>query len=509
MLKTLLTPLLLLITFTGFAQYQTPGTGVKWSLNDLVTNSGGSVTFSNNTYFFNDSITVAQNDTLQILTNETVKLDNSILFTIAGTLLVNPSDSVVFTAVNPTSRFHSFRFEEFSDGSVLRKTIIEYGNGIKLLNSDMLFDSCTIRNHGRSLSGNSGAISLTGSSPRILNCTFYGNVRAAISSPTNGGCSPVIRNCIIENNATENGNYPQINLGPGGSAPIIIDGNSIIGNTASNLSGGVAVSNLLGGASITTVQINNNTIRNNRYGITLTGGNIQAHIINNLIENNNTNSNAMTGGSGINFYNTNTTQRAIVARNIIRGNLWGITLQSGSSVQSGPQISLGRINRTDTSDVGLNQIYNNGNGGQTYDVYNNTADTVWAQNNFWNTTDTTLIEDHIYHKADNSAHGVVMYLPFAQPTAVKSVIANATGISAYPNPASEFVHIKVAGVAKGAEPVMLDIFNVYGGLVASVPLTNSGNSVEGQWQLQNITNGLYIGIPRNNQKLNIKIVVSK
>ncbi len=45
---------LLLFSFilatASFGNYYTPGTGVRWNLDNLVTNSGGDVTFSLGTY---------------------------------------------------------------------------------------------------------------------------------------------------------------------------------------------------------------------------------------------------------------------------------------------------------------------------------------------------------------------------------------------------------------------------------------------------------------------------
>ncbi|HRJ87039.1 MAG TPA: hypothetical protein PK753_15300, partial [Ignavibacteria bacterium] len=65
---------------TVFANYSTPGSSVSWNLNDLVSNSGGVVTFSSGTYFVNDTLTVSSTDTLKILTNSTVKLAYNVVF---------------------------------------------------------------------------------------------------------------------------------------------------------------------------------------------------------------------------------------------------------------------------------------------------------------------------------------------------------------------------------------------------------------------------------------------
>ena len=68
--------------------------------------------------------------------------------------------------------------------------------------------------------------------------------------------------------------------------------------------------------------------------------------------------------------------------------------------------NLGNIENADTTDDGLNIIYGNIQGSNVYDLYNNTIDPIYAQNNDWGVYDSTLIEDHIFHKVDSSALGL-------------------------------------------------------------------------------------------------------
>ncbi|MEZ4824517.1 MAG: dockerin type I domain-containing protein [Ignavibacteria bacterium] len=74
---------------------------------------------------------------------------------------------------------------------------------------------------------------------------------------------------------------------------------------------------------------------------------------------------------------------------------------------------MGDLSSPDTTDVGLNQIYNNGNTGQIYDLYNNTPDSLKAENNYWGTSIQDSVEAHIYHKPDDPSLGNVDYLPLA------------------------------------------------------------------------------------------------
>ncbi len=73
-MKKILIAALILLTTGIYANYSTPNSSVSWNLNDLVTNSGGAVTFSGGNYFVNDTIIVSPSDTVKILNNATVKL---------------------------------------------------------------------------------------------------------------------------------------------------------------------------------------------------------------------------------------------------------------------------------------------------------------------------------------------------------------------------------------------------------------------------------------------------
>ena len=56
---------------------------------------------------------------------------------------------------------------------------------------------------------------------------------------------------------------------------------------------------------------------------------------------------------------------------------------------------MGNLNNADTTDIGLNQIYNNGNSGKIFDLFNNTIDSIKAENNYWGSALQTLSK-HIF-----------------------------------------------------------------------------------------------------------------
>ncbi|MEO8445866.1 MAG: right-handed parallel beta-helix repeat-containing protein [bacterium] len=392
--------LFILFTFSNsYSNYSTPGTGISWTLDSLVAFSSGNVTFSGGNYLVNDTINITAGDTIKILNNATLKFSAGVFIDIFGIMIVNPTDSVKITAQDTTTKYLGLKFEDLSDGSILKKTIMEYGNSIRMLDCDILIDSCTIRYNTLNSSFGSGAINFFRSNSIVSNCKIFRNRRAAIASGANIASSPQILNNLIYENDTENANVPQINFGATGSAPMIIRGNIIIGSPI--MSGGIS---FLPVGSIPQLIIENNIIKKNRYGIAIAGGSSNVYINNNIIDSNNIQGSPNLGGSGINF-NGGATQKSVVTRNVIRGNLWGITIQGTAKP------NMGDLNSVDTSDAGLNQIYNNGNSGKIFDLFNNTIDSIKAENNYWGTGIIDSVEAHITHKADSSVYGFVDFLP--------------------------------------------------------------------------------------------------
>lgn len=400
-MKKLLIILTLFIFSESFANYTTPGTGVSWNLDSLVNNSSGSVTISGSDYLFNDTLTISASDTVKVLSNVVMKFGTGVFIDINGILIIDPPDSAKITAQDTILKFLGLKFEDLSDGSVLRNLIMEYGNSIRMLDCDILIDGCTLRYNTLSSSFSSGAISFFRSNSIVSNCKIFRNRRAAIVSGANIASSPQILNNIIYENNSDNANVPQINFGATGPEPMIIRGNTITGLFTN--CGGIS---FLPVGSIPNAIIEDNIIKHNRYGIAIAGGSSNIYINNNIIDSNNIQGNPNLGGSGINF-NGSATQNSIVTRNIIRGNLWGITVQSAAKP------NMGDLSSPDTTDVGLNQIYGNGNSGQIYDLYNNTPDSLKAENNYWGTSDPDSVEAHIYHKPDDLSLGNVNYLPLA------------------------------------------------------------------------------------------------
>ena len=117
----------------------------------------------------------------------------------------------------------------------------------------------------------------------------------------------------------------------------------------------------------------------------------------------------MAGGAGISIYDYGTKPNVTITGNTIEGNLWGITVLGGENV------NIGKVDNPDADDYnpGHNTFKNNGNGGALYDLYNNSALTIYAQGNHWSVDEQTAekIESVIFHKPDDAKLGEVIYTP--------------------------------------------------------------------------------------------------
>jgi hypothetical protein len=411
----------------AFSIYVTPGDGRIWNLDSLVANSSGHISFSNGNYYINDTLQISASDTIKITQNATINMMLKGYIYCLGVFIINPPDSVKITAADTANKYIGIKLDSTSGASVFKRLIMEHSNCINLMYCDMLIDSCIIRYNDYYVSGlKSGAISLYRSNVVVSHCKIFRNRRAAIVSGANIPSSPTITDNLIYENDTENGLYPQINLGVGASTPIIIRNNDIRGLYPN--SGGIGI--LPASTSITNLIIENNAIKKNSYGIVLYNTNINAYISDNIIDSNNININPMTAGSGINLYGASSIN-AVITRNKIRWNLWGVTVQMSAKP------NLGNLNNTDTSDNGYNYIYYNTHNDSTFDVCNNTHDSIKAQNNFWGTTNIDTIQSHILDHFDADTLGVIDFLPIiiSKVNQISSSSAkNYRLFDAYPNP---------------------------------------------------------------------------
>lgn len=450
-----------------FAQYATPNDGKTYRIADLDALTDV-ITFdqTTNRYELTDDLTISVNDTFLSDTDYTLVIADGKLITIAGTIDVNAPKEVLFTSDNPgTTYFKGIRIEEGATASFNHFKMV-YGGGIRSLNESFIMNNSEISYQYGGIS-TGGAINFSRGNPIIKNSTFKFNKTPVVGSGANQSVALTFENNHLEGNNQDNSNRPQINMGPSGeNQTTIIRNNTIIGNRANTRVGGISVSSLLNVVSF--AQIENNTIRDNRYGITITGVTAGGNIINNIIENNNTENLPNSGGSGISISQTATTPKTSVTikGNTIKGNLWGITI-----IGNGTNIDMTN---------GNNVFENNGNTGVDYALYNNSANDIPAKGNCWDPILTDQrVENVIFHKPDNPALGLVDYSNYVCLLGTNEVKLDK--IKLYPNPNNGTFTVDTK------EKSPYQIFDINGRLIHQGELKIGQNNVQ-----TNLPKGVYI-----------------
>ena len=463
------------------AQWVSPGNGTTYTLPDLVRVSNGAVTNDGTVFSFNSDITISANDVL--------KIDNQVTRINAVGVLITINGSVVCTNTvrvgiygSMTQQF-SMRFENATDCN-LKTLYFSDGCGIKVIESDVDFIDCKFVYFTRDYAN--AVIDFMNCNPLIENCYFLRNEGAAISSPANGQGSPRIMNNRLEENVTSDLNSPQINLGPGAEDTIYIIGNEIDDDYASHRVGGISVSDLLGTGS-TKVLVKNNYVVNGRYGYNQQGQTISSIIEWNQFIDNHFEDNPMNGGSGISIYGYSTDCKARLRNNVITGNLWGITA-----------IYLHDIDLGIEEDWGNNQIYNNGNNGVVYDLYNNSTCDLTAIGNNWGTSNVNEIEDHIFHQTDDPNFGLVTYIPFIDVDAVYDITT--TGFEVWPNPVSNG---SITLTLEEEMPSEVTIFNLNGQIITSQHIENKVNTIH----VNTFESGVYFIEVKNAENMMVKRLI--
>lgn len=401
----LITTFMMVLTLD--AQWVSPGNGTTYTLPDLVDVTEGVVTVGENGFVINADITISANDILKI-DDQVERIDAAeILVTINGSMVCTNTDRVKFYGLNETQHF-SMRFENATDCNI-KKMYFSDGAGIKVIDSDVTFDDVKFVYFTRDYCN--AVIDVFNCDPTIKDCYFMLNHGAAISSPANGQASPQILNCDFDTNVTDNVNSPQINLGPGGNDTIRIVGNEVYTIMAQWYVGGVSVADLMGTGS-TKVLLKDNIIREGRYGYNQQGQTISSVIVGNQFINNSHEDNPMNGGSGISIYGTTANNKAVLRNNVITGNLWGITAIYMHDIDLGTE-----------DDWGYNEIHDNGNAGEVYDLYNNSACDIMAVGNNWGTVIEEEIADHIVDQIDDPSFGLVTFYPYVGSEGIDEISA--------------------------------------------------------------------------------------
>lgn len=472
MKKTLLSFIIVFaITLNLRAQWVSPGNGRTYTLPDLVSVSDGAVTNTGTVFSINSDITISQNDVLKI-DNQVTRIDAvGVLITINGSVVCTNTARVGLYG-SMTQQF-SMRFENATNCE-LKTLYFSDGSGIKVIESDVAFIDCKFVYFTRDYCN--AVIDFLNCNPLIEDCYFLRNEGAAISSPANGQGSPRILNNRLEENVTSDINSPQINLGPGARDTIYIVGNQIDDDYASHRVGGISIADLMG-TGATKVLLRDNFVVNGRYGYNQQGLKISSVIERNQFVDNHYEDNPMNGGSGISIYGMDENNKAVLRNNIITGNLWGITVINAADVDLGTE-----------DDWGSNQIYDNGNDGVVYDLYNNSPCDIMAIGNDWGTSNDQLIENHIVHQNDDPNLGLVTFVPFIDVDGVND--SNTLAFELSPNPVSDG---SFTLTLEKAMPTEVTIYNLNGQIVKSQQIKNKTNAIN----VYDLNAGIYIVFVKN------------
>ncbi len=414
---------LLLLSFCSviaFAQFTSPGTGITYNLASLSAAAPTVLVNNGSHYQMTNDITISAGDTLLMNEDTTLKIDSGKLLTVKGIYNTN-AGNILITATDPTAVFRGIQFDAGSDVT-MRNTTLEYGGGIRVSTGDFLMDNCIVR-YFKGVLVTGGAMSFSTGTPTVQNCQFVENDQPALSAGANITVSARFFNNYLYKNSKAANKRPQINFGPGGSDSLKIVGNTIIGDRTILVNGGISSAPIAGTSN--KFRIEGNTVKDTTFGINVTGTISSGIIKNNILEDNNTIADPMLGGSGISLTSTG---MVTITGNQIRNNLWGITL-----------IGTATANLGDDATAGNNIFKNNGNGGNVYALYNNTANSVNAKYNCWREgelSDDDMVESVISHKVDNASLGEVFFKPYL---CAASMATNENALSKntiYPNPSS-------------------------------------------------------------------------
>ncbi|MFI3299722.1 MAG: right-handed parallel beta-helix repeat-containing protein [Rikenellaceae bacterium] len=368
-------------------------------------------------YTVNSEFILEDNDVLSLGDATVVKFGEGVELTIGGTFdFVAGSAGVTFEPIDANTQPAGFYISSELGGGGGEVSNVTFDN-VRFRyygTDDLTFTGCTFQNIQ-----DDSAFSLGGSGLITFEeCNFIENGFPAVSCAANYTSNLIFRNNYLDNNSSSEdcSNKPQLNLTVPGDGTLEIVGNTIIGPGDYTTCGGLAFSNFYSLTGDSEILVEGNTIKDCRYGLT-TYGLMKVRIVDNVIQDNKWDESAMSGGSGMSLVDYYGTQSCYLSGNTITGNLWGITIIGYAANGTGPVINLGTLDESSEDyNPGGNVFSDNGNGGVLYDLYNNSPIGCYAQGNTWGVDEQTEdnIECVIFHKADYSTLGEVVYMPTAE-----------------------------------------------------------------------------------------------
>ncbi|MCX7785329.1 MAG: T9SS type A sorting domain-containing protein [candidate division WOR-3 bacterium] len=145
-----------------------------------------------------------------------------------------------------------------------------------------------------------------------------------------------------------------------------------------------------------------------------------------------------------------------------------------------------------------------------YTIFNNTADTINARDNYWFTVDTNVIAQKIYDFEDDSTKGRVNYRPFLNgPLGTEdkrfSFDAKYSLSKIYPNPAKRYFTVRDLFGACRLWTYRIRIYDVTGKVIREEKITGSKTE---KILLDGIKNGIYF-VQVNDEMTKVKLIVIK
>ena len=380
---------LAIVACSAWAQdFNSPGDGSTWTLSQIAALDTVGITKSGTTVTMHSNVVINAGDKFVIEDGLNVLMASNVCINIQGTADFTAATNVSFKPI-VSEDATPYGLLINATAATPFKNINFEGAGVRFQDQvGATFENCSFNYHN-GVSSNMGAIALgMGATYGVKNCSFTECKYSAINGAANVNNPIVIDNCVFTKNVQANSNMPQVNLTV---ADLVTISNCVFeGDPSLNMVGGIGVSNLTSMAGTFGCIIENNEVRNHRYGITLTaarGGIIR----NNTIVDNHYENDPMNGGSGISLtYAKDVT----LSGNYIEGNYWGITVIGTKAytafmgdVYEAQNINAGRVD-VDANDPNYNEgrniFYKNGFTGSTtydgdkfdYDGYNANRDYI-------------------------------------------------------------------------------------------------------------------------------------